>query len=78
MGDNQEEKLEESPIEEEGDDDGFMQGYEDENEAEECVECGVAVSEEKRVLREIDGEEYLFCSKTCADDFEESMESSEE
>ncbi len=53
--------------------DGFMRGYLDEEEAKECAECGASISEEKRVNKEIEGEPYSFCSRTCAQDFEDSM-----
>ncbi len=52
---------------------GFLQGYSEEEEAEECAECGGAVSDEQKVAKEIEGEEYTFCSKHCKDDFEESF-----
>lgn len=69
-----EETPEEPTGEEEIDsDDGFMQGYLDEEESEECVECGAAVREEKKTIREIDGEAYVFCSENCAKEFEESI-----
>ncbi|MBU0456869.1 MAG: hypothetical protein ABH824_01695 [Nanoarchaeota archaeon] len=57
----------------ESSEEGFMKGYSDEEEVEECSECGSAIEEDKKVVREIDGERYSFCSKTCADDFEESV-----
>ncbi|MBI2103231.1 hypothetical protein HYT55_05285 [Candidatus Woesearchaeota archaeon] len=70
-----EETTEEHKGEEEVDssEDGFMQGYLDEEEAQECVECGAAVREEKKAVREVDGETYVFCSDNCANEFEESM-----
>jgi len=74
--DNEEEKevKEEQPEEqEETDDEGFMQGYEKDEDVDECAECGVAVSKEQQLKHEIEGEEYIFCSKTCADEFEETM-----
>ncbi len=53
---------------------GFVKGYaEDEEEIEECAECGIAVRPEKKIVKTINGEEYTFCSKACADDFEESI-----
>lgn len=71
----EEETSEETTKEEEVDssEDGFMKGYLDEDEAPECVECGAAVREERKIVREIDGETYVFCSGNCADEFEESM-----
>lgn len=56
---------------------GFMEGYEKEEEVEECAECGLAIKK-KKVTREIEGEEYAFCSNTCADEFEETMAQGEE
>ncbi len=54
-------------------DGGFMRGYEEDEVVIECAECGTAVKEEKKLTRKIGDEEYFFCSKTCAHDFEESM-----
>lgn len=69
-----EETTEEHSGEEEIDsEDGFMQGYLDEDEAQECVECGAAVREEKKAVREIEGETFVFCSENCAKEFEDSM-----
>ncbi len=61
---------EEESTEEEG---AFMKGYEKDEEPEECAECGGAVKEEKKVVREFEEEEYVFCSKDCAEEFEESL-----
>ena len=58
--------------EEEEDETGFMQGYLEEDEAKECSECGGAIRKEKLVVKEIEGETYSFCSKGCAEDYEES------
>jgi len=54
-------------------DGGFMRGYAEDEEVIECAECGTAVKEEKKVARKIGDEEYFFCSKMCAHDFEESV-----
>ena len=51
---------------------GFLKGYSDEEETDECAECGSAVNEEKRVEKEVDGEKLTFCSESCADEFEEN------
>ena len=51
---------------------GFLKGYSDEEEVRECTECGSAVNEENRVERDVDGETLAFCSKSCAEEFEES------
>ncbi len=58
-----------------GDDDGesgFMNGYVDEEDVEECAECGSAIHE-KKVVKTIDGESYVFCSEICAKEFEETL-----
>ncbi len=52
---------------------GFVQGYAEDDEVLECAECGGAVKEEKKVVRQIEEDSYTFCSKDCADEFEESM-----
>ncbi len=54
------------------DEEDFLKCYSDDEEVIECAECGVAVREEKKVVRDIDGEKYVFCSKECAEEFEES------
>ncbi len=59
-------------------DEGFMKGYLDEKEAVECAECGTAIVEHKKVTKEFEGESYVFCSKDCAEDYEDEMGSSEE
>ena len=53
--------------------DGFLKGYSEDEEVEECAECGGAVGEEKKVAKEIEGESYVFCSKHCKEEFEESF-----
>ena len=55
---------EEETTEEEGG--AFMKGYNDEKEPDECAECGTAVKEERKVVRAMDDEEYVFCSEDCA------------
>tara|TARA_Y100000310_G_scaffold225889_1_gene227968 strand:- start:763 stop:993 length:231 start_codon:yes stop_codon:yes gene_type:complete len=52
---------------------GFIKGFENEDDPEECAECGAAINPEKLVVREIDGEKRQFCSEDCAKDFEESV-----
>ncbi|MBI2146803.1 hypothetical protein HYU22_05695 [Candidatus Woesearchaeota archaeon] len=61
----------------ESSEEGFLKGYATEEELEECAECGTRLKE-KRVAKEIAGEEYQFCSKACATEFEETMASTEE
>lgn len=57
----------------ESSEEGFMRGYSDEEEVKECAECGSAVSEEKKVEKEVDGEKIVFCSESCANEFEENL-----
>ncbi len=66
------------PIDEEEDDEGFSKGYSEEDEAEECTECGITLRHKKKVTKSIEGEEYVFCSDECAKDFEESLAKTEE
>ena len=56
---------------------GFVEAYAKDDEVVECAECGSACSEEKKVSQEIEGEKYAFCSKRCAQEFEESMGSTD-
>ena len=51
---------------------GFMDGYTDDEEVEECAECGSAIHD-KKVVKTIDGELYVFCSEICAKEFEETL-----
>lgn len=60
-------------IDEEESEEGFMDGYSEDEEVEECAECGSAVEQETKVTRKVEGEDYVFCSKKCADEFEESI-----
>lgn len=57
----------------ESSEEGFMRGYSNEDETDECAECGSAVSEEKRIEKEVDGEKLAFCSEACAAEFEENL-----
>ncbi|MBU1111247.1 MAG: hypothetical protein ABH824_00150 [Nanoarchaeota archaeon] len=52
--------------------DDFLKSFEDEDEVEECAECGSAIRD-KAVVRDFNGETLRFCSKECADEFEESV-----
>ena len=51
---------------------GFMRGYSEEEEVPECDECGSAIRESKVVVA-VGGEEHVFCSHTCAEEFAESV-----
>ncbi|MEK6900691.1 MAG: hypothetical protein AABX05_06195 [Nanoarchaeota archaeon] len=52
---------------------GFLRGYSDEEETRECAECGSAVEEETKIEKEVEGEVLSFCSKSCAEEFEENL-----
>jgi hypothetical protein len=58
--------------EEEDTESGFMDGYSDDDEVEECAECGSAIHE-KRIVKTIEGEMFVFCSEICAKEFEETI-----
>ena len=57
----------------ESSEEGFLKGYSDEEEVGECAECGSAVNEENKVEKEVEGETLSFCSKSCAEEFEENL-----
>ena len=65
-----EEMLEDGGISAE--EEGFMKGYSDEEEVPTCEECGAALRE-KKVIKEINGENHGFCSELCAKEFAESI-----
>ena len=52
---------------------GFIRGYAEDEKIFECAECGTSISEEKVIMKEIEGEKYAFCSKSCTEEFEESI-----
>ena len=68
-GENKKEQF----IEEDDLESSFMSGYSDDDKVDECAECGSAVSDEKKKVREIEGEEYIFCSDLCEKEFKESI-----
>ena len=49
-----------------------MKGYTDEEKIVECAECGGAINE-KKLIKEFEGEPHTFCSEACAEEFEESV-----
>ena len=69
-----EKEKKESYVEEDSPDEGFMQGFEQDEEVEECEECGAAIIPDKKVVKMIDDEEHIFCSEICAKEFEEGLE----
>ena len=60
-------------VEEGSTEEGFIKGFESDDDPDECAECGAAINPEKLVVKEIEGEKHKFCSKDCAEDFEDSM-----
>ncbi len=62
---------EQSDMQEE-EEDLFMKGFEDEDEVEECAECGRAIHENP-IAKAIKGESLQFCTVECSDDHEESV-----
>lgn len=65
----------ESPIEQGGlssTEEGFMKGYLDEDEIKECSECGTALRNSV-IAKEIEGEELYFCSRSCVEEYKESL-----
>ncbi|MBT4539861.1 hypothetical protein HOI26_03900 [Candidatus Woesearchaeota archaeon] len=59
--------------EDESAEEGFMKGYSEEETIEECAECGSALHEQKKVVKQFDGDAVQFCSADCAEDFAESI-----
>ncbi len=67
---------EEQPIDDEEIDtseEGFIKGYAEDENVSECAECGSAIDKTKKISEEIDGENYVFCSKSCLEEFKESL-----
>ena len=68
---NREELTEADQIDPE--EEGFMQGYEEESNPSECAHCGKVLGEEV-VERAIKDETYRFCCEEHADKFERQKE----
>jgi len=51
---------------------GFMEGYENPKMVQ-CASCGNECDLEKAIEREIGGKTYWFCSKKCAQHFNEKQ-----
>jgi hypothetical protein len=58
--------------EELSDDQQMLKEFEGDEDVDECAECNGAIRE-KAISREIDDEMLKFCSKECADDYEEEI-----
>ena len=54
---------------------GFMQGYEGDEEGEKCSTCGEVLKDDV-VEREIEGTIHRFCCEHCADNFKNEDTSS--
>lgn len=67
-----------TPTDEEEEEEAFTKGYTEDDEAEECAECGITLRHKKKVIKAIEAEEYVFCSEDCAKDFEDSLAKTEE
>lgn len=54
---------------------GFMQGYEEDEEVVKCALCkSILDSKEDTIELEIDGEIHRFCSNNCAEKFSKNQE----
>ena len=51
----------------------FMRGYDNEEKIKECPECGVSIEEDEGIIIKIDDGKVTFCSKICAQDYQEGM-----
>ena len=70
-GDSEQPSIEEGAVD--SSEEAFMQGYNsDGDNVKECEECGAAIQEDD-VKKEIEGQEHHFCSKICAEEFEEGL-----
>ncbi len=58
-------------ISNEDDESSLLKSFEEEEDPEECVECGSAIRD-KGFSKEFNEEKLDFCSKLCAEDYEES------
>ena len=75
-GDTGEESEAESgdEVEVSSEEEAFLQGYNEDEKVHICEECGSALREGKKSFhKEINGEDHTFCSKSCAEEFEETM-----
>lgn len=70
-GQQEEQKMHEDTYD--SSEEAFMRGYNDEGNVHECAECGGAIDDEHAVSKEVEGEKVTFCSKTCAEDYMESV-----
>jgi len=52
--------------------DDFLKSFENEDEVEECAECGSAIRDHT-VVKDVNGDTLRFCSKDCAEEYADSM-----
>ena len=52
---------------------GFMEGYENQDVAR-CAFCHAVLVDTKVIERKINGKTYRFCSESCAEEFEKEQE----
>jgi len=53
---------------------GFIQGYKEGKNLDNCPNCGQAIVEEDFIEEEINGRLCRFCSSECADEYEKKTE----
>ena len=79
MEEDHEENITENEDYDLDEEDESLEEFTQDEEIEECAECGIAIKDKKKkVIQEIDGEEYTFCSAICAKEFTETLASGEE
>jgi YHS domain-containing protein len=54
---------------------GFINGFENEEDSTNCAYCkSIIINQEKALSQEIENKTYLFCSQECQDNFQEDQE----
>ena len=51
----------------------FMKGFNQEEEVDECDECGSAIEKGSGIVKNLEGESRTFCSKICVEEYEEGI-----
>lgn len=75
-GEGREDLVEDDEISAE--EEGFMEGAEDDGQHAKCAKCGKALKKQSMIEKEIEGEVKWFCSEQCADKYEEEKEKEED
>ena len=52
---------------------GFMEGAEDDGQNAKCAKCGKLLKKQNLVEKEIEGEVKWFCSEQCVEKYEEGL-----